>query len=79
MKKFKDFSITRKLLTGFLSLVLIIVIIASIGTFGIANISAMDTKLYESQTKPLGNLISALESLYQIRVDTRDAIINAAD
>jgi methyl-accepting chemotaxis protein len=79
MKKFKDFSITRKLLTGFLSLVLIIVIIAAVGIFGMANISAMDTKLYETQTMPLGHLINALESLYQIRVDTRDAIINAAD
>jgi methyl-accepting chemotaxis protein len=79
MKNFKDFSITRKLLTGFLSLVLIIVIIASIGIIGMANISAMDTKLYEDQTAPLGHLIDALESLYQIRVDTRDAIINAGD
>lgn len=79
MNKFKDFSITRKLLTGFLSLVLIIVLIAAIGIFGMANISAMDTKLYVTQTMPLGHLINALESLYQIRVDTRDAIINAAD
>lgn len=79
MKKFKDFSITRKLLTGFLSMVFIIVLIAAIGIIGMVNISAMDTKLYEAQTKPLSNLINALESLYQIRVDTRDAIINAAD
>ncbi len=79
MKRFKDFSITRKLLTGFLSMALIIVIIAAVGIFGMANISAMDTKLYEEQTEPLEHLINAIESLYQIRVDTRDAIINAGD
>ncbi len=79
MKKFRDFSITRKLLTGFLSMVLIIVIVAAVGIAGMASISAMDTKLYEEETKPLSHLIYSLESLYQTRVNARDAIIDAGD
>ncbi|MEA4891717.1 MAG: HAMP domain-containing methyl-accepting chemotaxis protein [Peptococcaceae bacterium] len=79
MKKFRDFSITRKLLTGFLSMVLVVLLTAAMGIFGMVKISQMDQKLYEVQTAPIAHLINATKSLYQIRVDSRAAVINAGD
>lgn len=75
MKKFKDFSISRKLLTGFLSLTLIMLIIGGVGIFGMVRINQMDTYLYESQTAPMNDLISAIEDLYQFSSDSKTAVI----
>lgn len=79
MKRFKDFSITLKLLTCFLSMAIISLIVAAIGVIGLINISALDTKLYEEQTAPIAHLIAAVESLQQTRIDTRNAVINAGN
>ncbi|WRS26917.1 HAMP domain-containing methyl-accepting chemotaxis protein [Oscillospiraceae bacterium MB08-C2-2] len=79
MKNFKDFNIARKILTGFLVLVLLTLLVGGVGAFGMANINQMDTYLYEMQTKPIGNLINALDALYQIRLDLRNAIISAGN
>lgn len=79
MKKFRDFSIARKLLTGFLSLMMIIVVVAGIGIAGMANISAMDKELYQVQSAPTIHLINAIENLYQILIGIREAVINSGD
>lgn len=79
VKNFKDFNIARKILTGFLVLVLLTLLVGGVGAFGMANINQMDTYLYEMQTKPIGNLINALDALYQIRLDLRNAIISAGN
>ncbi|WP_283610236.1 methyl-accepting chemotaxis protein [Faecalispora anaeroviscerum] len=79
MKKFKDYSIKRKLLTGFLSMTVLMLIIGGMGIFGMVHINNMDTYLYEGQTAPIKNLINSLESIYQIRVDVRGAVISAGD
>lgn len=79
MKKFRDFSITRKLLTGFLSMVLIILLVGGVGTIGMIQINSLDSYLYEAQTAPIDDLIRTLVSLYQMRVDAREAIIRAGD
>lgn len=71
MKSFKDFSISRKLLTGFLSLTLIMLLVGGAGIAGLARISQMDTYLYKEQTAPMKDLMAAVESLYQFRVDSR--------
>lgn len=79
MKSFKDFSISRKLLTGFLSLTLIMLLVGGAGIAGLARISQMDTYLYKEQTAPMKDLMVAVESLYQFRVDSRAMVIYAGD
>lgn len=79
MKKFKDFSISRKLSIGFLAMILLILAVGGIGTFGMIHINNMDTYLYEKQTAPIDNLIRAYEAIYQSRVDVREAIIQSND
>lgn len=79
MKDFKNFSIARKLLTGFLAMVLIALIIGAMGIYGMIQINNMDTYLYEKQMAPIKNLTNAVENLYKIRIDTRDAAIKAGD
>ncbi|MDR0925126.1 MAG: MCP four helix bundle domain-containing protein, partial [Hungatella sp.] len=75
MKSFKDFSISRKLLTGFLGLTLIMLLVGGAGIAGLARISQMDTYLYKGQTAPMKDLFRAVESLYQFRVDSRAMVI----
>jgi methyl-accepting chemotaxis protein len=79
MKRFKDFSISRKLMTGFLSLALIMLLVGGAGIAGLARISQMDTYLYKGQTAPMKDMFQALESLYQFRVDSRAMVIYAGD
>lgn len=77
MKRFKNLSIQRKLLTGFLSMLAIVLIVGAVGIAGMIKIDQMDTYLYKEQTAPIVHLINATKSLYQIRVDARSAVINA--
>ncbi|RFZ79747.1 methyl-accepting chemotaxis protein [Lacrimispora amygdalina] len=79
MKKFKDFSITRKLLTAFISMIVIILFVGIVGIFGMVRINQMDTYLYEHQTAPIRELITASTSLNQIRADSRGMIVYADD
>ncbi|MBE5977742.1 MAG: HAMP domain-containing protein [Paenibacillaceae bacterium] len=79
MKKFKDFSITRKLLTAFISIIAIILFVGIVGIVGMVRINIMDTYLYEHQTAPLRELINASTSLNQIRADSRGMIVYAGD
>ena len=79
MKSFKDFSISRKLLTGFLGLTLIMLLVGGAGIAGLARISQMDTYLYKEQTAPMKDLMKAVGSLYQFRVDSRAMVIYAGD
>ncbi|WP_312060551.1 methyl-accepting chemotaxis protein [Anaerotignum sp.] len=73
MKNFKDFSISRKLTTGFSALVLVMLIVGSVGIFGMVRINNSDTYLYEKQTAPFNNLIQAMTALNELRVDVRNA------
>ena len=79
MKRFQHFSIKRKLLTGFLCITGVLLLVGIVGIVGMMKIDQMDTYLYESQTAPIIHLINATKSIYQMRLDTRNAIINAAD
>lgn len=79
MKSFKDFSISRKLATGFLSLTFIMLLVGGAGIAGLARISQMDTYMYKGQTAPMKDLFEALESLYQFRVDSRAMVIYTGD
>ena len=79
MKNFRDYSITRKLLTAFLSMVLIMLVIGIMGIFGMARINKMDTFLYKNQTAPMKDLTVAMKNLYQLRADSNAMIIHAGD
>lgn len=79
MKKLKDLSISRKLLTSFLLMLAIMLIIGVVGIAGMVKIDQMDTYLYTNQTAPISHLINATESLYQIRVDARGIILKAGN
>ena len=77
MKKLKDLSISKKLLTNFLCMLAIILVIGIVGIVGMAKIDLNDTYLYEQQTAPIAHLIKATNSLYQIRVDARGIIVQS--
>lgn len=79
MKNFRDYSITKKLLTAFLGMVLMMLIIGSVGIFGMIRINQMDTYLYEEQTAPITELFASNKSLYQLRTDTNAMIIHAGN
>ena len=78
MKRYQHFSIRKKLLAGFLSVVGIMLLVGILGIFGMVRIDQMDTYLYEGQTAPIIHLINANKYLYSIRLDARSAVINAA-
>ena len=79
MKRFQHFSIRQKLLTGFLSILGILLLVGIVGIVGMTRIDQMDTYLYEGQTAPIIHLINATKSIYQMRLDARNAIIHAGD
>lgn len=79
MKSFKDFKITKKLLTGFFSMVFLMIVIGCVGTFGLIRMTQASNYLYEKQTAPIDDMIHAIEALTQIRINVRDAVIHAGD
>ncbi|WRS27596.1 methyl-accepting chemotaxis protein [Oscillospiraceae bacterium MB08-C2-2] len=79
MKRFKDFRISHKLMTGFFSLILIMVIIGSVGISGLFRVNQTSTYMYENKTKPIENMIHAIENLYQLRSDSRAMVIFAGN
>ncbi len=79
MKAFGNYSIFRKILTGFLALSIMLLIVGGIGIAGMLQIKTMGASMYEKETAPVENLMYAVKSLYQMRVDARGAIIAAGD
>ncbi|WP_277408121.1 MCP four helix bundle domain-containing protein [Lacrimispora xylanisolvens] len=79
MKKFKNYSISKKLITGFLTVTLIMLLVGAVGLLGMARIDAMDTYMYQVKTAPMNDLILAIENLYQIKSDSRDMVIQTGD
>ncbi|WP_312938516.1 methyl-accepting chemotaxis protein, partial [Oscillibacter sp.] len=79
MKKFKDLSVSKKLLTAFTGLTAMLMIVGTVFLFGIFHIIKMDTYLYEVQTAPIDDLIHSIESLYQFRIDSRGMVIFAGN
>jgi methyl-accepting chemotaxis protein len=79
MKKFNDYSITKKLLTAFLSMALIMLLIGVTGVLGMARINRLDTFMYKEQTVPMKDLIIATKNLYQLRADANAMVIHAGN
>ena len=79
MKKFKNYSISKKLITAFLTVTFIMLLVGAAGLLGMARIDAMDTYMYKVKTAPMNDLILAIENLYQIKSDSRDMVIQTGD
>ena len=79
MKKFKDFSISKKLSTGFLAVTLIMVLVGAVGLLGMLRIDQMDTYMYKVKAAPMSDLIHTIERLYQVKTETRDMVIHTGD
>lgn len=79
MNKYKDFSIARKLSTGFFAMIFFMIVIGSVGTYGMISINNLDTYLYEQQTAPIEKLINSYEAIYQSRIDVREAILEVGN
>lgn len=75
MKNFRDYSITKKLLTAFIGMVLMMLIVGCVGIFGMIRINQMDTFLYKDQTAPINELFASTKNLYKLRIDI-NAMVN---
>ncbi|SHH63095.1 methyl-accepting chemotaxis protein [Sporobacter termitidis DSM 10068] len=69
MKWFKDFSITKKLITGFLVVILIAGCVGAIGVLNISAIKKSDAELYSQNTLSLQYSGAAAVELQQLRYD----------
>jgi methyl-accepting chemotaxis protein len=79
MKNFKDYPISKKLLTGFLSVAFITLLVGIVGLASMLFINSKDTYMYRSKTAPLDDMFHTIESLCQIRTDSKDIISNTGD
>lgn len=76
MNKFKNMKISKKLVTGFLIISIIATFIGVAGIWGLQVINNADTYLYEMQTAPLVDITTVIESVAEMRIQLRNAIIN---
>ncbi len=79
MNKFKDFSIRKKLTTGFAAMIVLTLIVSLFGAVGMWSISERDIYLYEQQTRPIEEIYDATRFLLLIRSDVRGAIAYEGD
>jgi len=76
MDKFRDMKISKKLITGFLVVSIIATIIGLVGIVGMQLINNADTELYEMQSKPLEDIFTVIDSVAEMRMQLRNAVIN---
>ncbi len=75
MKWFKNFNITKKLISGFVLVAAIAVIIGYLGINSLQTVKESDKQLYENMTEPIA-WMSQISTYYQrIRVNTREILL----
>lgn len=74
--RIRDMKISRRIISGFVAVILLEMIIGGLGIFGMAQISAADKSLYEQQTKPLADISKMVETVQRIRGEVSYAIVN---
>lgn len=79
MKKFSDYSISRKILSGFLIITAVMVVVGCVGLAGMLRIAWMDRYIYETKTAPMNDMVYAIESLYKLRSDSREMVIRTGN
>lgn len=72
----KNLKIARKLQIGFLITILITCIVGCMGITGLYQISTADQSLYDQQTQPLQYITQMIETVQNMRMAERSAIIN---
>lgn len=75
----KNLSISRKLAVGF---AVVIAFAIAVGCIGVANMNMLETQysdLYNNQMEPMTRISKALDCLQQIRIQTRDLVINVGN
>lgn len=75
MKWFFNLKTRSKILTGFLIMIILMVIVGCIGALNIQKINTLDTELYENNTKPISLMNIIQVDLQKNRVLSRDIII----
>jgi len=70
-----DMKIGKKLIGGFLIIILLLVIVAVIGYTSLGSMSANSASMYNDRTVPINQLLSTKSDLYQIRGDIYKAIL----
>lgn len=76
MKKFKHMKISGKLTTGFLMVSIIATVIGMAGIYGVRKTSANATTNIQSKIQPIDDIFEMVESVYDMRVQLRTAVIN---
>lgn len=79
MRNFNDYSISKKLSAGFIAVAAIMLVVGLVGLGSMLRINSSDTYMYKEKTAPLEDMFTAVRSLYQIRTDARDMVINSGD
>lgn len=74
MRWFKDLNIGKKLMVGFMMIVLITGLVGAVGISNIRDMDAMDNELYEVNTLSIGNIARASTAYQRIRVSIGQAI-----
>ncbi|KPU46352.1 methyl-accepting chemotaxis protein McpB [Oxobacter pfennigii] len=75
MKLYNNFKIRTKLISGFLIVAFITLILGSIGLYNIKTISNLDTKMYETITVPLSEMVVFAESYQRMRGNMKDILL----
>jgi methyl-accepting chemotaxis protein len=75
MKLFKNMTIRTKLLTGFISIAILVVIVGGLGTLGTKEIQKNATKLYSYNLKSINELHLIKENLLNMRSEIQDAVL----
>lgn len=76
MSWYNNMKIGLKLILGFLIVALIAGGIGLVGVINIKQIDALDTKLYEKMTVPLGEMVLVAESFQRMRGNVKDIILS---
>ena len=79
MRNFNDYRISKKLSAGFIAVAAIMLVVGLVGLGSMLRINSSDTYMYKEKTAPLEDMFTAVRSLYQIRTDARDMVINSDD
>lgn len=79
MKKFRDYRISRKILSGFLIITAVMAVVGCVGLAGMLRIAWMDKYIYETKTAPMNDMVYAIESLYKLRSDSREMVIRTGN
>lgn len=79
MKWYYNMKIGVKLIIGFLIVSFIAGAIGIVGVLNIKNINNLDTKLYETVTVPLGEMVLFVEAYHRMRGNVKDILLSTTE